>query len=86
MHVEGISEADFAAGVALVAGLRRRALRAVQRFGEDARRGGFAHAARAGKNVGVRHAAGVDGVGERARDVLLARQRRQTFAAAISAR
>ena len=70
-HVEGISEADLAAGVALVAGFRGGALRAVERFGENARRGCFAHAARARKNVGMRHAAGLDGVGERARDVLL---------------
>ena len=44
----------------------RRALRAIERLGEDARRGRFAHAARAGKNVRVRHAAVLDGVGQRA--------------------
>ena len=70
-HVEGISEANLAARIALVAGFRGGSLRAVQRFGENARRGSFAHAARAGKNVGMRHAAGLHGVGERARDVLL---------------
>ena len=70
-HVEGISEADLAAGIALVARFRGGSLRAVERLGENARGGCFAHAARAGKNVGVRHAAGLDGVGQRARDVLL---------------
>ncbi len=71
-HVEGISQADFAAGVALVARFRGGALGAVERLGQNARRGCFAHAARAGKNVGVRHASGLNGIGERARDVLLA--------------
>ena len=62
-HVEGISEADFAAGIALVARFRGGPLRAVERLGQNARRGRFAHAARAGKNVGMRHAPGLDGVG-----------------------
>ena len=70
-HVEGISEADLAAGIALVAGFRGGPLRAVERFGENARGGCFAHAARSGKNVGMRHSPGLDGVGQRARDVLL---------------
>ncbi len=63
---------NFAAGVAFVARLGRGALFAVERLGEDARGGRLAHAAHAGKNVGVGHAARANGVLQRARDVLLA--------------
>ena len=47
-------------------------LRAVERFGEDARGGRLSHAAHAGENVCVRHAIRLDGVRERLGDVLLA--------------
>ncbi len=71
-HVERSSRGNFAAGVAGVVGLGGRALRAVERFGENARRGGLSHAAHARKNVRVRHAIRLDRVRERLGDVLLA--------------
>ena len=46
-------------------------LLAVERLGQDARRGGLADAAHAGEEEGVRDAAGADGVAQRARDVFL---------------
>jgi len=49
----------------------RLGFHAIERLRENARRSCFAHAARAGKNIGVRHAAGLDGVRQRARDMLL---------------
>ena len=48
-----------------------RAAGAIQAFGEDAGDGGLAGAARAAKQVGVRDALLLDGVGERLRDVFL---------------
>ena len=70
-HVERSAGGNFAAGVAGVVGLGGGALRAIERFGEDAGGGGLADAADAGKNIGVRDAVRLDGVRERARDVLL---------------
>jgi hypothetical protein len=70
-HVERGSRRDLLAGIAFAARLGRRPLRAIQRFGQDARRRRFAHAPRAGKNVRVRHAIVADRVGQRLRDVLL---------------
>ena len=70
-HIERIPQTDFSARVALVARFRGGALHAIERFGEDARRRRLPHAARAGKNVGVRHAAGLNGIGERASNVPL---------------
>src|SRR3990170_3115146 len=47
---------------------------AVQRAGDDARRGGLADAAHAGEDEAVRQAAAVDGVGEGAHQGFLADQ------------
>ena len=69
--VERSAGGDFAAGIAHAAGFRGRSVHAIQRLGENARRGGFSHAARAGKNVSVRHAVVVDRVGQRFGYVLL---------------
>ena len=52
-------------------GSRVGPLLAVERLGEDARRGGLAGAARPGEQVGVRDRAVGDGVAQRALDVLL---------------
>ena len=71
-NVERSAGGNFAAGVAGVVRLGGGTLHAVERLGEDARGGGFAHAAHAGKNVGVRDAIRFDGVRERLGDVLLA--------------
>ena len=70
-HVERIACRDFAAGIAFIAGSGSRTFGAVKRLRKNSRRGGLAHAARAGKNVRVRHAPGADGVLQRAGDMLL---------------
>ena len=65
VHFEQVDEAarvDVAAGAALAAGLRRHALLAVQRLGEDARDRGLADAARAGEQERVVDAARVERV------------------------
>src|SRR4029079_2868518 len=62
---------DLPARVALAAGVGGRPLGAAQRLGQDARRAGLAHAARAGEQKRVVDALLGDGVGQRARDVLL---------------
>ena len=61
--VERRASGDFLAGVALTARIGGGTVNAIQRFGEDARRGRLADAARTGKNVGVRDAIVADGVG-----------------------
>src|SRR3972149_6083617 len=71
-HVDGGAGGDFAAGRALAAGLHRRTFLAVQRFRQDARRGGLAHAARAGEDVGVGDLVLLEGVLQRADDGFLA--------------
>ena len=53
---------DLDAGVALAAGVRRRSLSAVQRLGEDARRGGLADAARPREDERLGDALARDGV------------------------
>src|SRR6266508_1137224 len=53
-------------------GVRRRALCAVQRLGEDARERGLARSSRAGEEVGLAHLAGRDRILQRANDGLLA--------------
>ncbi len=57
---------------------------AVQAFGEDAGDGGFAGAARAAKQIGVRDALLLDGVGERLGDVFLADDVGETLRAVLS--
>jgi hypothetical protein len=71
-NVERSAGGNFAAGVARVVGLGGGAFHAVEGLREDSRRGGFAHAANAGKDVGVGDAIRFDGVRERLGDVLLA--------------
>ena len=63
---------DRDARVARLVGVRRRALRAVQRLREDARQRRLARAARAGEEVRLTHLAGGDRVLQRADDRLLA--------------
>ncbi len=62
---------DLDALLARAVGIGSRALLAVERLGEDARRGGLARAARPGEQVGVRDLAVGDRVSQRALDVLL---------------
>ena len=69
VHVD--ARRDVEAGAALVARGRSRALFAVERFGEQACRGGLADATNPREQEGVRDAIGVDGVAERSRNVLL---------------
>ena len=71
-NVERSAGGNFAAGIAGVVGLGGGAFHAIQRLGEDARGGRLAHAAHAGKDIGVSDAIRFDGVRERLRDVLLA--------------
>ena len=63
---------ELAARVAHAARVGRRALRAVQRAGQDARAGGLAAAARAAEQVGVVDAAGRERRAQRLGDVVLA--------------
>ncbi len=62
---------DLAADRALVARLGRRALHAVQRFGQDPGRGGLADTADAGEEVGVMDAIAFNRILERADDGIL---------------
>ena len=70
-HVEGRAGGDREARVARAVGRRRRALRAVEALGEDARHRGLAGAARAGEEVGLAHRVGPDRVAQRPDDRLL---------------
>src|SRR5205823_10217834 len=70
-HVEGRAGGDRAAGVAGAVGRRRRALRAVEALGEDARHRGLAGAARAGEGVGLAHRVRADRIAQRPHDRLL---------------
>ena len=71
-HVQRAAFGDFLAARVVVVEIDFGAAGAVQAFGEDARDGGFAGAARAAEEIGVRDAFLLDGVGERLGDVLLA--------------
>ncbi len=62
---------DRRAHRAFATGISRFAALAIQRFREDARNRGLAHAAGAGEQIGMVHAAGVERIGERAHDMLL---------------
>ena len=70
-HVHVRLVGDGAARFALAARFAVLGIFAVQRLGEDARRGGLADAARPDEEVGVGDAAGLHGILERARDMLL---------------
>ena len=72
MHVDVAALRDFDAGVAGAARLRRRPLLAVQAARQDAGGGGFADAARAGKDERLRDALRRDRVAQRLRDAALA--------------
>ena len=71
-HVHGTALGDLLAARVGVVEVHLRAGGAVEALGEDAGDGGFAGAARAAEQVGVRDAVLRDGVGERLGDVLLA--------------
>ena len=69
--VERAAFGDFLAARVGLVDVHLGAAGAVQAFGEDARDGGFARAARAAEEVGVGDAMGGDGVGKGLGDVLL---------------
>ena len=73
-YIDRVAGANFGAGIADAAGLGHRLVRgaAVERHGQDAGDGGFADAAMAAEDVAVRNALLLDGVLQRAGDVLLA--------------
>ena len=71
-HVQRAPLGDFAAHFLLGIEVRLRPARAVQRLCKNARRRGLPGAARPDENVRVRDAFLLDGVAQRARDVLLA--------------
>ena len=73
-HVERASLANFDTGRAFAARLGGRPFFAVEAARQDARGGGFADAADAGEEEGVRDTAALQGLAERAGDVLLADQ------------
>ena len=70
-HVHRRARGEVQAGRAGAAGLGARARGARQRLGQEARGGGLADAARAGEEIGVRHAARRERVAQRARDGIL---------------
>ena len=70
-QVDEAAGVDVAAGLALAAGFAFFGVFAVEAFGEDAGDGGFAHAARAGEQVGVVQAAFFQGVAQGFDDVFL---------------
>src|SRR3989338_6399375 len=78
-QVDKTSTIDFLAGTALPAGRRGDSCRAVQRLGKDARDGGLADPARAGKQVSMMQSILVKRVAERLDDMLLPRQLRESF-------
>ena len=71
-NVERPAFGDLKAAWILVVEGDFRAAFTIQAFGENAGDGGLAGAARAAKQVGVRNALLLDGIGERLRDVFLA--------------
>ena len=74
--VSGDAIGDFFTGCALVAGIgkRRTGLFAIENFGQNACRRGFAHASRSAEQVGVMDAMIANGVFQRIGDMLLADQ------------
>ena len=73
-HVERAPLANLDTGRAFAARLGGWPFFAVEAAGQDARGGGFADAADAGEEEGVRDPAALQGLAERASDVLLADQ------------
>ena len=69
--VEAVAAGDFLAAVADAAGRDGRPVNAVERLGQNARGRGLPDPARADKKIGVREAILLDGILQRARDVLL---------------
>ncbi|OEZ64813.1 hypothetical protein JAB2_39240 [Janthinobacterium sp. HH100] len=87
--VDKASRVDRRARFAHAARLGRDAARAVgadaiERFGQDARQGRLADAARAREQVGVMQSAAVQGMRERAHDVLLADERLEILGAVFT--
>ena len=72
VHVEGAALGDLDARRAHAAGLTVDGRLAVERLGQDARRGRLAGAPRPAEEVGVRHAVVADGAAQRPHDVVLA--------------
>ena len=70
-HVEAVARRDFLAAVADAAGRDGRAVHAIERLRQDARRRCFPDAARPDKQIGVREPILLDRVLERAGDVRL---------------
>ncbi len=71
-HIHIAAAGDALTDVTDAAGSRRRAIHAVQRFGEDAGSRSLANAASAGEQIGVTDAIGRDRVGQSLRDLILA--------------
>ena len=70
-HVEDRAGIDAAADLALIAGVAVDHVLAVDRLGQNFGAGGFARAARAGEQIGVRQLVGHKLVAQRLRDMLL---------------
>src|SRR5262249_49394375 len=70
-HVYILAGCDTQAAVAGIARRRGRSVDAIERLCEDARRGSFADAARAGEQIGVRDAITFQGIDERLSDRFL---------------
>ena len=70
---------DLLAGFAHATGIRRGSLLTAQGLGQNPRRAGLAHPARAREQKGVMDAIPGDGVGQRARDVFLPDQLGKTL-------
>ena len=70
-QIDKTSAIDFNARPALAAGLGGNAGFAVERLGDNAREGGLAHAARAGKQIGMMQALLLERIGKRRHHVLL---------------
>ena len=82
-HVDVAPLRDLDAGIALTAGIGRRPLHAVQRRGEDARRGGLAAAARSGEHEGLRDPAAASARCAACASPPAVRRRRRTAGVAI---
>ena len=77
-EVDETAAVDLDAGRALAAGRGGYSALAVERLGKDARQRGLAHAARTGEQVGMVQALVLQCIGERAHDMLLPHQRRES--------
>ena len=70
-HIQVVAGGNFEAGVANIAGRRRRALDTVERLGENPGEGGFPDTARPHEQVSVRQPLAGNGVAQRLRDMIL---------------